>query len=173
MRKSVRIAFAGLAAFAIATTAAAQPALVAPISYSPEFQTALSRELGAREGAYLSNDLTHAVSAALQRRGIAEGANGVAIEVAIVRADPNRPTMQQLFHRIGLDAGSVSVGGGEFHALIKAADGRTLGEVTHRQYDYSLADLVGPPTTWTTAERAIDQFAEKVADAYEAQTHAQ
>jgi hypothetical protein len=167
------LAFAGLAAFAIATTAAAQPALVAPISYSPEFQTALSRELGAREGAYLSNDLTRGVSDALARRGIATGANGLAVEISIVSADPNRPTMQQLFHRIGLDASSVSVGGAEFHALIKAADGRTLSEVTHREYDYSLADLVGPPATWTTAERAIDQLAEKVADAYEAQTHAQ
>jgi hypothetical protein len=65
------------------------------------------------------------------------------------------------------------VGGAEYHAVIKAADGRTLSEVTHRLYNYSLDDLVGPPTTWTTAERAIDQFAEKVADAYDAQTHAQ
>lgn len=163
------LTLASLATLAFAEAAIAQP-VVTPVSYSPQFQTALTRELGEREGAYLSGELSRAVNAALERRGLGAGST---VEVSIISADPNRPTMQQLHRRIDLDTASVAVGGAEFHALIKAADGSTVGEVTHRVYDYSLADLVGPPTTWTTAERAINQFAEKVADAYEAHTHAQ
>lgn len=168
------LALAGLSALAFAATASAEQVTLSPVSYSPAFQTALNRDLGDREGTYLSNDLMTSVTDAIARRGAVFGANGVSIEISIVSADPNRPTMRQLFRRPELDAGrTVGVGGAEFHAVVKGSDGHTLSEVNHRLYNYSLDDLGGPPTTWTTAERAIDQFAEKVADAYEAQTHAQ
>lgn len=168
------LALASLSALAFAAAANAEQVSLAPVSYSPEFQTALSRDLGEREGAYLSNDMMRAVSDAITRHGATFGENGLSIEISIISADPNRPTMRQLFRRPELDAGrTIAVGGAEYRAVIKAADGRTLTEVTHRLNNYSLDDLVGPPTTWTTAERAIDQFAEKVADAYDAQTHAQ
>ncbi|HVV34535.1 MAG TPA: hypothetical protein VHC73_15005 [Vitreimonas sp.] len=167
-------ALAGLSALAFATAAGAEQVSLTPVAYSPEFQTALNRDLGEREGVYLSNDMVRAISDAITRHGATFGENGLSIEISIISAAPNRPTMHQLLRRPELDAGrTVAVGGAEYHAVIKAADGRTLSEVTHRLYNYSLDDLVGPPTTWTTAERAIDQFAEKVADAYDAQTHAQ
>ena len=166
------LALASVAVLALAATATAQPVLVAPVSYSPAFQASLARDLGVREGAYLANDISRAVTRALARRGIASSDNGVAIEISIIDADPNRPTFQQLNRRPGLDIASVSTGGAELHAVLRAADGRTLSEVSFRKYDDALADLVGPPTTWTTAERAINQFAEKVADTYQAQSPA-
>ena len=68
---------------------------------------------------------------------------------------------------------AIGVGGAEFHAVLKASDGRTPSEVNHRDTVIRWQILSGRRATWTTAERAINQFAEKVADAYEAQTHAQ
>jgi hypothetical protein len=168
------LALASAAALAISGTAAAGQVNLAPVSYSPEFQHKLSSDLGEGEGAYLSADVTRSVTQALERRGATLGQGGLTIEVSIVSADPNRVTMQQLFRRPELDPiRTISIGGARLHAVIKSADGRTLSEVDHHSTDYTLADLVGPPATWTTAERAINQFAEKVADAYVAQAHAQ
>lgn len=170
------LALAGCAAIALAGSAAAEQVTLAPISYSSAFEATLTRDFGAAEGVYLSEDVTQAISQALAHRGVAVGAGGLTIEVSIVSADPNRPTLQQLFRHTNLDWGrSASLGGAELHATIRSADGRALTEVTHRHYDTTFADYSGypAPPTWWTAERAIDRFAEKVADAYEAQTHAQ
>lgn len=169
----MRMLFAAtaIAAFALAGSAAAGPVTLQPVSFSPEFQTSLNDDLGAREGDYLRNSMTEAVAHALAARGATLGAGGVTIELSIVSAAPNRPTMQQTFDQPGLDSfRSVSIGGAELHAVLRGADGAVLSEVNHRRYNHSLDDLVGPPTTWTEAHRAIHQFAEKVADAYVAQT---
>ena len=106
--------------------------------------------------------------ASLTERGatLSEGAP-VTVEISIVDADPNRPTMQQLADTPGLDAfRSISIGGAELHAVLRGADGQVLSEVTHRRYNHSLDDVIPPATTWTEARRAIRQFANKVADAY-------
>jgi len=154
----------GLAALAFAHAAHAQSATISQVSFSPEFQVSLDEELGAREGEYLRQAVTDSVNAALARSGAAGRAS---IEISIIDADPNRPTMQQLSGNIGLDGlRSVSIGGAELQAIIRAPDGRVLAEVTHRRYDHSLADINGPPDTWQAARRAINQFARKVADAY-------
>ncbi len=151
----------GAAALAFAAPAWAQST---PVSFSPEFQTALEEEYGVREGEYLRTAVEQAIQAELARRGVSN--SGLAINVTIVDAEPNRPTMQQLFDQPSLDAGSsISIGGAELRAVIHTASGATA-EVTHRRYNHSLADIVGPATTWTEARRAIRQFAVKVADAY-------
>ena len=73
--------------------------------------------------------------------------------------------------RLAQDAAKVFViGGAELHAVIRDASGAVLTEVSHRGYNHSLDDLVGPPTTWTEAHRSIIRFADKVADAYVAQS---
>jgi hypothetical protein len=91
----------------------------------------------------------------------------MSIDISIVDAQPNAPTMQQLFHTPGLDPiRSVSIGGAELRAVLRDADGEQVAEVSHRRYNYSIADIMGRPTTWQEAQWAIDQFAEKVADAY-------
>jgi len=156
----------GLVVLAFAHSAHAQT--ISPVSFSPEFQVLVDEELGAREGEYLRETVTNRVAAALAHRGVAAGqANDITVEISIIDADPNRPTMEQLSNTPGLDSiRSVSIGGAELQAVLRGADGSVLTEVTHRRYDHSLADLLGPPSTWQAARRAIDQFARKVADAY-------
>ena len=161
-------AFVGLAALAFASSAAAAPVTLSQISFSPEFQVELDEELGAREGEYLRSAVTEAVSNALTRRGASIGAGAdITIEISIIDADPNRPTMQQTQGRPGLDPlRSVSTGGAELRAVLRNASGQVVGEVDHRRYDETLSDVFVPPTTWTSAQRSIRQFAGKVADAY-------
>jgi hypothetical protein len=152
----IRYLFATAALFAIASPAFAQ---TTPVSFSPEFQEALEEDFGTREGEFLRASVIEAIDAELARRGVS---NASGIQVTIVDADPNRPTMQQLSDEPGLDAiRSISIGGAELSATLPGGE-----IVTHRRYNHSLADIVGPATTWTEARRAIRQFAVKVADAY-------
>ncbi len=160
----IRFLIASAAMLAFAAPAWAQST---PVSFSPEFQTSLEEDYGVREGEYLRTAVSEAIQAELIRRGVS--ADSASIDVTIVDAEPNRPTMQQLFDRPSLDGTSISIGGAELRATIHLAGGSTL-EVSHSRYNHSLADLVGPATTWTEARRAIRQFAVKVADAYVATT---
>lgn len=154
-----------LATAAVMAFAAPAWAQSVPVSFSPEFQSSLEETYGVREGDVLRTAVTDAISRELARRGVsADTAN---IEVTIVDAEPNRPTMQQMFDRPGLDFNSVSIGGAELRATVHAANGATT-EVTHRRYNYSIADNVEGSATWTAARRSIRQFAVKVADAYTA-----
>lgn len=163
---NVLLGAAALALFQWAP-AAAQPVSV---SYSPEFQASLHDTLGDREGAYLTREVNHAISAALARRGVAAGSGAIVVETTIIDADPNRPTFQQLVDRPGLDPmRSISIGGAELHAVLRSADGRVLTEVNHRRYDFTIEDVF-PSMTWSAADQAIRGFAEKVADAYVAQS---
>lgn len=162
-------ALAGLAAIlALSTSALAAPVALAPVSYSPEFQAALDEDLGVREGEHLGAALTEAVRAALAERGASMGQGGFTIELTIVDADPNRPTMEQLADQPGLDAiRSISLGGAELHAVLRSADGLVVSEVSHRRYNHSIDEAaMFSPTTWSEARRAIRRFADRVADAY-------
>lgn len=155
----IRFLLASAAVFAFAAPAWAQST---PVSFSPEFQTALEEELGVREGEVLRTAVTDAITRELSRRGVS---SNVSIEVTIIDAEPNRPTFQQLLDQPSLDFSSISIGGAELRAVVRGANGATT-EVTHRRYNHSLGDLQGAATTWTEARRAIRQFAVKVADAY-------
>lgn len=161
-------ALAGIAALAVSTAAFAAPVTIAPVSFSDELQREIAEDYGAREGEYLQRTVNEALTAALSERGatVAAGAP-LTVEVTIVDADPNRPTMEQLRRRPGLDAiRSISVGGAELHAVLRTTDGQTVGEVSHRRYDQDIRDLSGAEMTWSEARRVIRQFANKVADAY-------
>ncbi|MGD9965893.1 MAG: hypothetical protein AB7T59_05190 [Hyphomonadaceae bacterium] len=154
MRIGYLIATASM--LALAFPASAQ---TTPVSFSSEFQEALDDDFGVREGDILRASVVEAIDAELARRGVV---NAGGIEVTIVDARPNRPTMQQLIDEPGLDGvASISIGGAELRANLPGGE-----VVTHRRYNHSLADVVGPATTWTEARRAIRQFAVKVADAY-------
>lgn len=156
----VRFLLASAAVLAFAAPAWAQ---TTPVSFSPEFQTALEEDLGVREGEVLRAAVNDAIARELSRRGVS--VDSASIDVTIVDAEPNRPTMQQLVDEPSLDFASVSIGGAELRAVVRGAGGAT-NEVTHRRYNHSLADISGAATTWTEARRAIRQFAVKVADAY-------
>lgn len=162
-------ALLGLAALVSATAASAQT--LEPVAYSPAFQSELEEDLGTREGEYLSANVTRAIEQALARRNVAPAP--IRIEVVIEDAQPNRFTIHQLRTRPGVDSmRSVSVGGAELRAVLRDSNGAVLAEVEHRRYTNSLRDLFMEPLTWTDANRTIRQFAEKVADAYVAQTSA-
>lgn len=148
------------AALTITSTASAQ---TVPVTFSPEFQTALEEEYGVREGEILREAVVSAIANELTRRGVS--IEGVTIEVTILDADPNRPTMQQLFETPGLDMRSISIGGAELRAVVRSASGQVT-EVNHRRYNPSLEDVTAAATPWTEARRAIRQFAVKVADAH-------
>lgn len=163
------IALASLAAFfALSLSANATPVSLSPVSFSPEFQTALEEDLGAREGERLQADLTNAVTRELTARGASMGQGGITIELSIIDADPNRPTWQQLTDRPGLDMmRSISIGGAELRAILRGADGQVISEINHRRYNHSIEDIsVQAATTWSEAQRAFRRFAQRVADAY-------
>lgn len=160
-------ALCGLAALAFSTAAVAAPVSVAPVSFSPEFQTEVDEDLGAREGEYLRRIVTRAVERALVREGAALSGDGVSIDVVIIDADPNRPTLQQISNEPGLSQGlSVSLGGAALHATLRDAEGNVLTEVRHRRYNRNITDANIGTSTWAEAHRSINQFAAKVADAY-------
>lgn len=164
-------ALAGVAALAFSTAAFAAPVSIAPVSFSPELQAEIDEEYGAREGAYLQRSVNEALASALTQRGatVSDGAP-MTLEVTIVDAVPNRPTMEQGMDQPGLDMiRSISIGGAELRAVLRRPDGQVI-EVTHERFDNSLQDLSGAETTWSAARRAIRQFATKVADAYAANT---
>jgi hypothetical protein len=152
--------------FLFAGAASAQTGLLAPIAFSPEFQTQLEEEYGVREGEVLREAVTRAVNGAIARRAVAAGVS-ISVEIIIVDADPNRPTFEQLRAQPQLDAiRSISTGGAELRAVLRGPDGAVLSEVTHRRYDHDLYDIGVSASTWGTARRSISQFANKVADAY-------
>lgn len=156
--------FVSALVLAWAGTAAAQT--IEPISYSPEFQSELEDELGVREGAYLNETLTRYVAAAFARRGVTPEAN-VRLELSIVDARPNRPTMQQSRDTPSLDSfRSVSIGGAELRGVLRGADGAVLAEVEHRHYSFDIEDAARSAGTWADARQAMRRFADKLADAY-------
>jgi hypothetical protein len=159
----IRSVLLGAAALAFSGAAAAQT--IESISYSPEFQTAIEEDFGAREGEYLNEALTRYVCEALQRRDAASG--DVRIELSIIDAAPNRPTMGQLSANPSLDAiHSISVGGAELRAVLRDGSGAVVAEVDYRYYAPSLRDASFAAGTWSDARRSMRRFAEKVADAY-------
>lgn len=164
------VALAGLATFAFAPSALAAPVTIAPVALSAEYQTKVDEEIGDRDSRVLSEFVTRTVSRALTQRGgeIADNAP-VRVEITIVDADPNRPTWEEMRKTPGLSQfWSVSTGGAELQATLRGADGSVLGEVNHRYFSNSIADIIGSPDTWSDANRATYRFARKVADAYDA-----
>ncbi len=89
----------------------------------------------------LRTAVTEAIARELTRRGVSSA--GLSIDVTIVDAEPNRPTMQQMFDQPSLDSSSISIGGAELRAVLHNASGQ-MTEVTHRRYNHSLADLERP-----------------------------
>lgn len=155
------------AAFAFANAAAAQIVTLAPVSFSEAMQTSLEEDIGLREAERLQEAAHDVVAAALARRGATVGPNGdVTIEIEVVDAEPNRPTMQQLSNTPGLDAiRSISIGGAELRAVLRTADGRTV-EVRDDYYDPTIEYASWRAGTWSAARVAMRRFANKVADAY-------
>ena len=172
----MRLAYAAatIVALAFAQSASAGEVTLTPVSFTPRFEATVDRDLGSIEADALRATVMRDVSAALARRGATVSENApVTIDIAIVDADPNLVTIRHLRSHPLLDAGrTVALGGAELHAVLRSSDGAALREVNYRHYDTAFTDLAGAPATWTSANRTIATFAERVADAYVAETGA-
>jgi hypothetical protein len=146
------------AAMALAGAAAAQPSSVS-VTVSPDF-TKTAAELGQRDVQQQVDDLTATVTRVLTERNALDGAR---IELVITDLKPNRPTMQQVTDKPGLDMmRSLSIGGAAIEGSVTTAS----GEVHPVKYDYysnTLAEVRGS-TTWQDASTAFDRLARNLAE---------
>ncbi|WP_225212447.1 hypothetical protein [Brevundimonas guildfordensis] len=156
----MRIAFLAplAAALAVSGAAAAQPSAVV-VTVSPDFAKTAAG-LGERDVEQQVTDLTRTLERVLGDRHALDGAR---LELVITDLKPNRPTMQQLSDRPGLDAmRSLSIGGAAIEGTVTTAS----GDVQPVKFDYyttTLADAQGS-TTWTDAQRAYDRLARNLAE---------
>lgn len=152
--------FAPLAAVlaAAAAPAMAQPASI-NVTLGPDLQQKAD-ELGEREVREQADRLVEIVQRELARDGALEGAR---IDLVLTDLKPNRPTMEQMAERPGLDGiRSLSIGGAAIEGQITTADGQTL-PVKYDWYSSNLADVRGFGT-WNDANRAYHRLASNLAD---------
>jgi hypothetical protein len=153
---------AALATSALLALALAMPAaaLTVEAKVSPEFQKKLDDDIGAREARILTESLTQKVSAIFTSRGI----TAERVVVTIEDAKPNRPTMEQVANKPGLDSmRSISIGGAHVKGVAYDASGREIGALDYDWYETDLRNTVAS-TTWTDARTAFDRFSRKFAD---------
>ena len=142
----------------LATAAQAQEPNVT-VTLGPKLQEQVE-DLGPREVRDQADRLAERVREALARRN---DLNGTAVNLVLTDLKPNRPTLQQLTDRPGLDRiRSVSVGGAAVKGEIVTADGRSL-PFEYDRFNSSLADVYGF-TTWWEADRVFDRVARKIAE---------
>lgn len=149
---------AGMISLMAAGSAMAQPESVHVI-ISPEFAEDAAK-LGERDVQQQVADLTRRVEQTLTRRDALQGAK---IDLVITDLKPNRPTMEQMSSRPGLDPmRSISIGGAAIEGTVTLADG-TVQPVKFSYYTPNLQDARGS-TTWTDANRAYDRLANNLAN---------
>lgn len=153
---------AALAASAIAAIALAMPAaaLTVEAKVSPEFQKKLDDDIGQREARILTESLTRKVNDIFTSRGV----RADRVVVTIEDARPNKPTMEQVSNKPGLDAmRSLSTGGAEVSGIAYDASGAEIGRLDYEWYESDLRQSVGS-TTWTDARTAFDRFSRRFAE---------
>ncbi len=149
--------FAAIGALAILQTAAATEVAV---TYSDDFADELADNYGEREGETLTEEIIEDLNRAFRKAGV----NPARVDVTIVNAKPNRPTMEQLTQRPGLDAfRSISLGGMELVGTAYDADGNIIATQEYGWFENDLRDVVGSGT-WTDAKRSSRRFATKLAN---------
>jgi hypothetical protein len=149
---------------ALIAAGAATAAQAAPIGPVSEISISIGPELrdkadtyGEREFGYLARDLRRSVEASLGRAGALAETGGGRLELTIVGAIPNRPTLEQLSDKPGLSMLSYGVGGAEVEGAYIAPDG-TSTPLHYRWYDNDIR-WAWSSSTWSDAERAFDRFA--------------
>lgn len=170
---SATVAMAALGFFA-ASPAAAEPVSIAPVTIAPELATQFEEEYGERETAIVQDMITHYVSAELERRGaqVGEGAPLV-VDITLLEAEPNKPTMAELSRTPGLDYfSSISLGGASIKGVIRRADGTVLSEIEHSYFTPSLDEINYAGGPWAELRRTARRFATKVGQAYSEQVGA-
>lgn len=155
--------FAAIAAIALASSAAAfaAPVTVGAIAFSPAFQKALADDYGPREGERLAADVRKRLERDLA--GV-DAPAPTRVDVEIVDAKPNRPTMQQMTDMPGLSMESISIGGASLRATLRDTSGAELRSVSYSWYESDIRDVMAA-NTWTDAYRAIRWFSAQVKEA--------
>src|SRR5690349_13650589 len=125
------VSLAAIAALAF-TAALPASALTVETKFSADFQKKLDKEYGAREAKTLTDTLVRKIEAAFAKQGV----KADKVVVTIEDARPNRPTIQQVADKPGLDAiRSISLGGAELTGIAYDASGKELGQLNHQWYE--------------------------------------
>ena len=144
-------------AFSIALPASA---LTVETKFSADFQKKLEKDYGVREAKVLTDALVRKVETAFAKQGV----KADRVVVTIEDAKPNRPTMQQVMDKPGLDAiRSISLGGAELTGVAYDASGAQIAEFKYDWYESDLSNTLGAGT-WTDARWTFDRFANRFAD---------
>ena len=153
---------AALAASALAGILLAAPALAVTVEtkMSPEFQEKLEDDIGVREAKVLSDVLTRKITSIFADRGVSADK----VVVTIEDARPNKPTMEQVSNKPGLDPiNSVSIGGAKLSGIAYDAAGAEIGRFDYRWYETDISNVIAV-STWTDARSTFDKFARRFAD---------
>lgn len=146
------------AALALASAVSAQPSAVV-VTVSPDFAKT-AEELGQRDVQQQIDDLTATVTRVLTQRDALDGAR---VELTITDLKPNRPTMEQISNKPGLDPiRSISIGGAAIEGTVTTASGQ-VQPVKYDYYSSTLADVRGY-STWQDARTAYDRLARNLAE---------
>lgn len=152
-----------LAPLAAVLAVAASPAMADPASVNVTLGPDViesADELGERDVQEQAARLADVVRRTLARRGALDGAE---INLTLTDLKPNRPTMQQMTDRPGLDGiRSVSIGGATISGHVTTADG-LIHPVSYDWYSTSIADVQGF-NTWQDADRAYSRLANNLAN---------
>ncbi|OYX49826.1 MAG: hypothetical protein B7Y90_06085 [Alphaproteobacteria bacterium 32-64-14] len=156
----MRIAALATSAFAAALMASPALALTVETKMSTAFQEKLDDDIGVREARVLSDALTRKITNVFAEKGV----QAEKIVVTIEDARPNRPTMEQVSQKPGLDSmHSISLGGAKLSGIAYDAAGNEIGRFDYRWYETDLHNVVAA-TTWSDARSTFDKFARRFAD---------
>ena len=124
---------------------------------SEDFQEILEEEYGERELDRLSDEIRDDITRELGNAGISPAR----IDVTILDAKPNRPTLEQI-GRNGLRFRSFGIGGMDLKAVAFDGSGNVINELEYGWFENDIR-LAEGRTTWYDARRASDKFARKFA----------
>ncbi|WP_304176950.1 hypothetical protein [Phenylobacterium aquaticum] len=144
-------------AAASASTALAAPAAI-QVRISPALQVEATKTYGPREVQWLADDLKRLVGQRLDATGVLDGAQ---VELTLVDAKPNRPTMQQMRDKPGLSYLSHGVGGARIEGKATSVDG-TVTPISYQWYETDIRNS-WYQSTWGDAETAFQRLASRLA----------
>lgn len=147
---------------ALASLLMAAPALAVTVEarVSTKFQEKLVDDIGVREGKILTDTLTQKIEKAFDARGV----KAERVVVTIEDAKPNRPTMEQVSNKPGLDPiRSISIGGAHVTGIAYDASGAEIGKIDYDWYESDITNVIAA-TTWSDARTSFDRFARRFAE---------
>ena len=131
------------------------------ITFSEKFAETLQDKLGEREGTYLIKQLTRDIE---QEFGDELATMGD-INIKIIDAKANRPTMKEMGDKPGLSMRSIAVGGASLEGEVLGEDGEVIASTNYKYYETDIRYAKGS-ATWSDAKRSFNRFADKLGKEY-------